>query len=109
MRHGRGQYFMGTSLPYILASSLFRMTRRPPVVGGLAILWGYLAAALRGLPRYDNPEFRRFLRAFQWRCLLTGKARAVQHTNQVMEPHWRHRNRKPNRQQRSAVSSASVR
>jgi hypothetical protein len=31
-------------------------------VSGLAFLWGYLAAALRGVPRVDDAEFRRYVR-----------------------------------------------
>ena len=36
--HGFGQYFMGTTPAYMLASRCFRMTRPPIVVGGLAML-----------------------------------------------------------------------
>jgi len=34
-------------------------------------------SALRGLPRYGDEGFRRFLRRWQWRSLLLGKARAT--------------------------------
>ncbi|MEM9881647.1 MAG: glycosyltransferase [Planctomycetota bacterium] len=77
MRHGFGQWFMGTSLPYMAASAAFRMTRPPVVVGGLAMLAGYLKAMLTGQPRYDDPAFRRFLRRYQWAALLRGKAAAT--------------------------------
>ena len=43
MRHGRGQYFMGTGLVYMTVSALYRMTRPPLLVGGLAILGGLLS------------------------------------------------------------------
>ena len=42
MRHGFGQYFMGTGLTYVTASALYRMTCPPLVRGGLAMWWGYL-------------------------------------------------------------------
>ena len=29
-------------------------------------------------PRYEDPEFRRFLRRWQWRALWVGKKRAVE-------------------------------
>jgi len=77
-RHGYGQWYMGTGLLYMTASALFRMTRLPYVVGGLAMWWGYVASMLRGLPRYEDAEFRRFLRRYQWACLLKGKRRATQ-------------------------------
>lgn len=77
MRHGFGQYFMGTGPVYMLASALYRLGERPRVVGSLAILWGWLQSAWRREPRYDDPEFRRFLKRYQWRALLFGKRRAL--------------------------------
>ncbi len=76
-RHGHGQYYMGTSPIYMLASALYRMTRPPLVAGGLAMLYGYLESMVRRAPRYGDDEFRRFLRRYQLACLLRGKARAT--------------------------------
>lgn len=72
-RHGRGQYYMGTGPVYMLASALYRMTRPPRIIGGLAMLTGYAKAGLERMPRYDDPEFRKFLRRYQRLCLLMGK------------------------------------
>lgn len=77
MRHGYGQYFMGTGFLFMAASALSRVNQRPYVLGSVAMLWGWVKAALQRKPRYENPEFRRFLRAYQWRALLVGKARAA--------------------------------
>jgi hypothetical protein len=77
MRHGYGQYFMGTSLPYMAASALSRVNQKPYVFGSVAMLWGWLKAALQRKPRYENPEFRRFLRSYQHRALFVGKSRAA--------------------------------
>jgi len=77
MRHGFGQYFMGTSLAYITASAVFRLNHPPRVVGSLAIWWGYVRAMVTGQPRYDDPAFRKFLRRYQWQCLTKGKRRAT--------------------------------
>lgn len=77
VRHGYGQWFMGTGFAYMLASAVFRMTQRPYVVGGLGMLWGWVRSALRRDPRYPDLEFRRFLRRYQWRALLLGKRRAL--------------------------------
>ena len=77
MRHGFGQYFMGTVPVYMIASALFRMTRPPIVIGGIAMLWGYFKSMAARKPRYGDPEFRRFVRAYQWRALLHGKKRAT--------------------------------
>lgn len=78
MRHGYGQYFMGTGFIYMLASAIYRIPEKPYVVGGLMILWGWLKSALQGKPRYDDLEFRKFLRKYQFRSLLVGKRRAIQ-------------------------------
>ncbi len=78
MRHGYGQYFMGTGFLFMAASAVFRMTERPYVLGGLAMFWGWLRSALKGLPRYDDREFRAFLRRYQMRALLVGKKRAIE-------------------------------
>jgi poly-beta-1,6-N-acetyl-D-glucosamine synthase len=80
MRHGAGQYFMGTGLLYMAASAASRLNQKPYVVGALATLWGWLSAALRRRPRYGDPEFRRALRAYQRRALLLGKKRALEIT-----------------------------
>lgn len=76
-RHGSGQYFMGTSPLWLLASAAFRMTRPPLVIGGVAILYGYLRSLLAGAPRYGDAAFRSFLRRYQLQCLLKGKRRAT--------------------------------
>lgn len=78
MRHGFGQWFMGTSLAYMTASAVFRMTRPPVIVGGAAMWWGYVKAMLTGRPRYDDPAFRQFLRRYQWAALIKGKAKATE-------------------------------
>ena len=77
LRHGFGQYFMGTGLAYMTASAVFRLSRPPLVIGGLAMWWGYVRAMLTRTPRYGDAEFRRFLNRYQWSCLLRGKARAT--------------------------------
>jgi glycosyltransferase involved in cell wall biosynthesis len=83
MRHGYGQYFMGTGFLFLAASALSRLNQKPYVLGGLAILWGWLKSAILRKPRYGNLEFRRFLRRYQMRVLLVGKRRAIEELTQV--------------------------
>ncbi|MFW6058700.1 MAG: glycosyltransferase family 2 protein [Phycisphaeraceae bacterium] len=78
MRHGYGQYFMGTGLLYMTASALYRMRHRPRVIGALAMWWGYVTAALRRRERYPDKAFRQYLRRYQWTCLLRGKRAATE-------------------------------
>ncbi len=82
MRHGYGQYFMGTGWLYMTVSALYRMTRPPRVLGGAAMWWGYMRSLLRGLPRYPDTDFRRFLRRYQCQCLLRGKTVATERLHQ---------------------------
>lgn len=78
VRHGYGQYFMGTGFWFILASAVYRLNRKPYVWGSVAMLWGWIKAALSGAPRYEDTAFRQFLRRYQWRALLFGKKRAIE-------------------------------
>src|SRR3979411_3094913 len=63
LRAGFGQYFMGTSPLYYFVVSLYRVPSHPAVIGSIAMLWGYFTSWVRGLPRYDDLAFRRFLRS----------------------------------------------
>ena len=65
LRWGRGQWFMGSSLSYMIASGAFRTLEKPYLIGGLLMVMGYLQAALQGMPRYDEPGFRKELRRWQ--------------------------------------------
>lgn len=77
MRHGYGQYFMGTGFFYLAASALSRVNQKPYLLGGLAIMWGWIKSAALRKPRYDDLKFRRFLRRYQMRALFVGKRRAI--------------------------------
>jgi hypothetical protein len=79
---------MGTSPVYILGSAVYRMTRPPFIVGGLGMAVGYFSSLLRRNPRYDDPQFRSFLRSYQWACLLKGKKRATAELNMLQASRW---------------------
>lgn len=87
-RHGFGQYYMGTGLVYVTASALFRLPRRPWVIGALVMWWEYLSCLLTGKPRYADPEFRRFVRRYQWSCMLRGKRRATSLLDERQKSAW---------------------
>jgi poly-beta-1,6-N-acetyl-D-glucosamine synthase len=88
LRAGFGQYFMGTSPLYYVAVALYRALDHPAVVGSAGLLWGYFSSWLKGLPRYDDPEFRRFLRSYQHACLRMGKRAAAARFNMERAPLW---------------------
>ena len=88
VRHGVGQHFMGSSVVYVVASAVYRLPRPPVVLGSVAILWGYLQSMISRRPRYDHPGFRPFLRRYQWRSLLVGKARATAELDDAQAHVW---------------------
>jgi hypothetical protein len=67
------------------------MTRPPYVLGGAAMLWGYLKSAFARRERYDDLEFRRFLQLYQRDALLKGRARATAELNQRQAAVWQSR------------------
>jgi glycosyltransferase involved in cell wall biosynthesis len=77
MRHGYGQYFMGTGFIYMLVSAISRINQAPYLLGSLAMIWGWIKSALQKKKRYDDLEFRAFLRRYQMRSLIVGKYRAT--------------------------------
>ncbi len=76
-RHGFGQYYMGSSPLYLVASAINKMRQPPLIIGGFAILQGYFGAMIRRDTQHGDPELRAFIRAYQRRALRVGKARAA--------------------------------
>jgi biofilm PGA synthesis N-glycosyltransferase PgaC len=89
VRKGFGQYFMGTSPVYHLAVAAYHLAAYPQLIGSMAMLWGYFGSWLKGLPRYDDLQFRRFLRSYQHNCLRLGKRAATARINAERAKLWR--------------------
>lgn len=77
VRHGAGQWFMGTHPLFMLASAINRLRHPPVLIGASGMLWGYLRGLIRGEPRFDAPGFRTHLHRFQLAALVLGKKRAI--------------------------------
>jgi glycosyltransferase involved in cell wall biosynthesis len=88
MRHGFGQYFMGTDFFYMTVSSIYRLTRPPYIMGGAAMWWGYLQSMLTGKEQLEDPAFKKFLHRYQWGCLLKGKKKTTQMFNELGATVW---------------------
>ncbi len=88
LRVGFGHYFMGTSPLYYLAVVIHVLPVHPAVIGSAAMIWGYLRSWLKGVPRYDDLEFRAFLRSYQHACLLGGKRAAAARFNAERAHLW---------------------
>ena len=106
LRAGFGQYFMGTSPIYYLAVALHRLPSHPALIGSVAMLWGYFRSWLQGLPRYDDIEFRRFLRAYQHACLRIGKRAATARVDAERAGLWHARTRRPSDLDEASVKGA---
>ncbi len=91
MRHGFGQYFMGTGLAYMSASALFRMAHPPYVLGGAAMWLGYMKALVTRKKRYGTESFRSFVHRYQIACLLNGKAAATAQLDAQQKAVWERR------------------
>jgi GT2 family glycosyltransferase len=70
-RLGRAMWFAGYHPLYAISAALFRMHEVPRITGGLMMIYGYLAAALKRAPRYPDPAFRRYLQRWQWSQLFS--------------------------------------
>jgi glycosyltransferase involved in cell wall biosynthesis len=69
--YGEKDYYLGGSPLWQLFRVAYRMTKRPFVVEGLVLLFGYVWAALRRVPRPVTAELMRFHRQEQTKKLRT--------------------------------------
>jgi glycosyltransferase involved in cell wall biosynthesis len=67
--YGEKDYYLGGSPMWQLFRVTYRMTKRPFLLGGLALLFGYVWAALRRVNRVVSPELMRFHRQEQMKKL----------------------------------------
>ena len=83
-RWGKGKYYMGSSLLYVLAVSVYRAKEYPFIVGGMGILAGYIGAIVSRAPRYDDQEYLKFFRKYEMESLLKGKRRTLRKYNEMI-------------------------
>jgi glycosyltransferase involved in cell wall biosynthesis len=108
VRWGFGQYFMGTSPLFLVASALYRLPRHPVLTGSLAMLWGYFSSAVTRAPRYGDREFRRFLRRYQHASLFLGKAAAARRITEERARLWYAAHGAPRRDREGARPMAAA-
>jgi len=73
VKDGRGDYVSGYHPLFLLAKCLFRLPRRPYVLGSVALLYGYMKAHFEANPRVDDPRLIQYLRRQQLARLFGGK------------------------------------
>lgn len=61
-RHGECAYISHYPMLFTTLRAFKVALSKPRGISGAAFLYGYLRAALRGVPRVDDPEYRRFTR-----------------------------------------------
>jgi len=88
MRHGYGQYYMGSSIVYFMATAFYRMIRPPYIAGGLAMAWGYLKSMLMRKPRQNDKALINFIKSYQRRALVVGKKQAIKEINDAQNHVW---------------------
>ncbi len=88
VREGRAQWILGSWPPFLLASVASRLFKYPVAIGSVAMLWGYLSSAAKRFPRYEDPEFRRFLRRYQRWSLVLGKRAAARKMTDERAGRW---------------------
>ena len=88
IRHGFGQYFMGTHIVYMMAVAFNRLRFQPHLIGGLAMFWGYFKSLVSLKPRLDDPATIRFIRRYQWACLFKGKDAATRALDETSVERW---------------------
>ena len=69
--YGKKDYFLGGSPLWQACRVVYRMTKRPVLAGGLALMSGYCWAALTRMERPVSPELMRFHRGEQMAKLRT--------------------------------------
>jgi hypothetical protein len=67
--YGEKDYYLGGSPVWQLFRVAYRMGKKPVLLGGLALLLGYVWAALRRVNRVVSPELMRFHRHEQMKKL----------------------------------------
>lgn len=67
--YGEKDYYLGGSPVWQLFRVAYRMTKRPVLIDGFALLSGYCWAALRGIERPVSSELMRFHRQEQMKKL----------------------------------------
>ena len=65
VKYGRANYICGYHPAFMLAKCLRRLVKRPAVVGSVALMYGYVAGYLKGIPQVDDPDTIAYLRRQQ--------------------------------------------
>ena len=65
VKNGRSDYVCGYHPLYMLLKCIYRLTRRPYVIGSIALLYGFVTGYLKRIPRVNDAELIKYLRRQQ--------------------------------------------
>jgi hypothetical protein len=69
MKHGVACYISGYHPLFVAASCVYRLIKKPYVVGSMAMCYGFLKGCFTRPPRLDDPQMIKYIRAQQLRRL----------------------------------------
>ncbi len=79
IRHGKGQYHIGSHPLFFLISSLYRSVRQRPYITGTAFaIYGYAKAYFSAEKPFGDKDIVKFIRGYQMRALVKGKGPAAE-------------------------------
>ena len=65
VKYGRANYVCGYHPLFMLGKCLRRLVQRPPVVGSMALMYGFISGYLKRIPQVDDPAMIAYLRRQQ--------------------------------------------
>lgn len=72
VKYGRGDYVSGYHPVFMLGKCIRRLGQKPPVLGSLALMYGFISGYLKGIPQVNDPAMIAYLRRQQL-SRLTGR------------------------------------
>jgi len=70
VKNGKTDYVSGYHPLFVLAKAASHLVKKPYVLGGVGLLYGYVSAKLQGIPQVDDPKMIRYLRRQQLAKLM---------------------------------------
>lgn len=65
VKNGKTDYVSGYHPLFVAAKAAARVSQKPYIIGSLGLVYGYVSAAIEGIPQVDDPAVIRYLRQQQ--------------------------------------------
>jgi poly-beta-1,6-N-acetyl-D-glucosamine synthase len=70
IKNGRANYICGYHPLFMVLKCVYRLIRRPYIIGSLGLFYGFVSGYLQGIPQVDDPKTIAYLRREQIKCIL---------------------------------------